>query len=132
MRAILQEYGRTILTLCGGSVALLLCATFLMTQLSVRVGSSWKDELTIQRDARCPVILAPKVIKIDLGDENYDDYCSQVEAYENSDKAVRCQNLRVEGTEEIDTNHPGRYWVRFVAENTQGNVSEQVVSVIVR
>lgn len=132
MRTILQEYGRTIIALCGGSVAILLCATFLMTHLSVCVSSEWKDELSVQGNAQCPLLLVPKVIKIDLGDEDYDEYCSLVEAYENSDKAVKCQHLRVEGTENVDVDCPGRYWVRFIAENTQGNVSEQTVSVIVR
>lgn len=132
MRAILQEYGRTILALCAGSIAIFICATFLTKQLSIRIGSKWKDELVIEKKKECPVIDAPRVIRIDLGDEDFHGYLELVTAYETDERKERCWNLKVEGDDSVDVNHPGHYHVRYVAENKLGNLCEKQVGVIVR
>lgn len=132
MRVILQEYGRTILTLCAGSIAILLCATFLTKQLGIRIGSKWADELVIEETTQCPVIETPRVIKIDLNDNEFNRYRDLATAYETEDRLELCQNLEVEGSELVDVRRPGHYHVRYIAKNKLGNICEKQVGVIVR
>ena len=67
MRAFLQEYGRNILAVIVGSFSIGMSVFFLTRQLQVNLYAGQKPRVQTSAANERPVILAPKVIKIDKG-----------------------------------------------------------------
>lgn len=150
MRAFLQEYGRSIFAVIVGSFSIGMSVFFLTKQLQVNLYGGQKNMVQTSAANERPVILAPKVIKIDKGDDRYDAgahagdkesdayrrvyqlYLEQVKAYENSEQKDRCHSLSVAGLDQIDVEKVGRYRLIYKAENYGGHTFVKKVNVIVR
>lgn len=150
MRLIIREYGRSILALLAGTIAIMLCATYLTKTLKVHFEPEGKDSQISKVAHSRPVILAPDVVKLDWKDEKYNGkkyvadkaganyqevyqrYCDLVKSYEDSSKKVACKKVTVLGIEQVDVQVPGRYWLLFEAENEGGHKFRKQVQVIVR
>lgn len=150
MRVILQEYGRCLLAVLTGSFAIAFClAGFKKTVPAGFLNGT--SELTVSREYQTePVIVAPRVIRIDVGDMRYDAatyasdteseeykkickrYCDMVQCYENSSKDELCRYVTVRYAEQVQIDQPGRYYVSYTAENAEGNIFTKDVQVIVR
>lgn len=150
MRAFLQEYGSSILAVIVGSISIGMSMFFLTKQIRVNLNDGQKNMVQVSATEERPVILAPKVIKIDKGDGRFDAkvyaenkesdeyrqvyqfYLEQVEAYESSERKETCNNFSVEGIERINVEQVGRYRLTYKAENHGGHTFVKRVNVIVR
>ncbi len=148
MRTFMQEYGRAILAAIIGSISIGICYTYLTNHIfQVKENETGAIVVSVGDE---PVIVAPNVIKIDMGDGDYDAigyaenreseayrdtykrYLNLVDAYENSACDEKCYLLTVAGIEQIHVERPGRYQVIYRAENANGRSFTKVVPVIVR
>jgi len=148
MRTFMQEYGRAILAAVIGSLSIGICY-FYLTGHIFRIHENTTEQATVSARSE-PIIIAPDVIKIDVGDKLYDAlgnasnrdsktyqeicerYLDFVVAYESSTEEISCQRLTVAGIEQINVEKPGRYQVVYRAENENGRSFTKIVPVIVR
>ena len=150
MRAFLQEYGRSLLAVIVGSLSIGMSIFFLTKQICVNLNDGQKSVEHMSAAKERPVILAPRVVKIDKGDNRFDAktyadkkesdeykqvyqfYLKKVQAYENSERDTECGNLSVVGLEQIDVMQVGRYCLIYKAENHGGHTFAKNVNVFVR
>lgn len=150
MRVFLQEYGRSLLAVIVGSLSIGMSMFFLTKQICVNLNDGQESVAHVSAAEDKPVILAPRVVKIDKGDSRYDAktyadnkesdeykqvyqfYLKEVRAYENSERNTECENLSVVGLEQIDVMQVGRYCLIYKAENYGGHTFVKNVNVIVR
>ena len=148
MKTFMQEYGRTMLVAIIGSISLGICYMYL-TGTVFRVQEDTTEPVPITSGSK-PVIVAPQIIRIDVGDTKYDaslylsaaeeegyqevyrNYLALVHAYENSAEETVCSNVSVAGIEQINVSRPGRYQLIYRAENRMGSSFSKSVEVIVR
>ena len=148
MRAFIQEYGRTILVAIIGSLSIGICYFYLTSHI-FRIHEDTAEQTTVSASGE-PIIVAPDVIKIAVGDKLYDAlghssernskayqeiyerYLDFVVAYESSTEEISCLRLTVAGIEQINVDKPGRYQVVYRAENENGRSFTKTVPVIVR
>lgn len=148
MKIFMQEYGRAVLTAIVGSISIGICYFYLTGQF-FRVEENQAEQIHLSAGAE-PVLIAPDVIKISIGDVKYDaksyasertsetyreiyeNYLKQVTAYEDSSAAQSCSLVTVAGIEQIDVTTPGRYQVIYRLENEMGRSFSKAILVIVR
>lgn len=148
MKEFMQEYGRGILAALIGSISIGICYYYL-TGTIFRVEENTTEQVVVSA-ADEPVIVAPDIIKVDVGDgtynataymaqresaeyqEVYQRYLGLVRAYEDSKGERLCSQVTVAGIEQVDVSRPGRYQVIYRAENENGHSFVKTVPVIVR
>ncbi len=131
MKILIEEYGGAILAVIIGSMIMGMGTYFLTGTLNLGYYDAGKEipnasNMKIQH----PVIIAPNSVRVQKGDKLFEPK-QYITAYEDETRQKNCENLIINGMDDLDINQVGSYQLIVVATNQRNHTSTKKINILV-